>query len=238
MTDLKLHRAGYDGGGPGSDTSRHRLALDRPSGQLSGGGREEDRVPVLRPLVAGAWVGHPLRPGRAPAVDRARRGRGGARSRWRLCPGPPLRPAARVAFSAARGDRRPHPPHRDRHGGHRHALREPLLHGRGRGRGGPHRRRSASARHQPRLARAGDRRLASFRLRAGRGRNRRRHGPPPRRGVPRLLEGKGFAEPNPRPMFPNPPGLLRLEPHSKGFATASGGARRPTPPPSGRRSAE
>ena len=33
-----------------------------------------------------------------------------------------------------------------------------------------------------------------------------------------LLEGEGFAEPNPRPMFPNPPGLLRLEPHSRGPA--------------------
>ena len=32
-----------------------------------------------------------------------------------------------------------------------------------------------------------------------------------------VLEGKGFAEPNPRPMFPNPPGLLRLEPHSPGL---------------------
>jgi alkanesulfonate monooxygenase SsuD/methylene tetrahydromethanopterin reductase-like flavin-dependent oxidoreductase (luciferase family) len=31
----------------------------------------------------------------------------------------------------------------------------------------------------------------------------------------KLLSGKGFAEPNPRPMFPNPPGLLRLEPHSE-----------------------
>ena len=31
------------------------------------------------------------------------------------------------------------------------------------------------------------------------------------------LEGKGFAQPNPRPMFPNPPGLLRLEPHSEGL---------------------
>ena len=31
------------------------------------------------------------------------------------------------------------------------------------------------------------------------------------------LEGKGFAEPNPRPMFPNPPGLLRIEPHSPGL---------------------
>jgi alkanesulfonate monooxygenase SsuD/methylene tetrahydromethanopterin reductase-like flavin-dependent oxidoreductase (luciferase family) len=33
----------------------------------------------------------------------------------------------------------------------------------------------------------------------------------------RLLDGRGFAEPNPRPMFPNPPGLLRLEPHAEGL---------------------
>jgi alkanesulfonate monooxygenase SsuD/methylene tetrahydromethanopterin reductase-like flavin-dependent oxidoreductase (luciferase family) len=32
-----------------------------------------------------------------------------------------------------------------------------------------------------------------------------------------LLKGHGFAKPNPRPMFPNPPGLLRLEPHSPGL---------------------
>src|SRR5690625_5213472 len=32
-----------------------------------------------------------------------------------------------------------------------------------------------------------------------------------------LIEGKQFAEPNPRPMFPNPPGLLRIEPHSPGL---------------------
>src|SRR6187401_862117 len=32
-----------------------------------------------------------------------------------------------------------------------------------------------------------------------------------------LLKGEGFAKPNPRPMFPNPPGLLRLEPHSAGL---------------------
>jgi len=31
------------------------------------------------------------------------------------------------------------------------------------------------------------------------------------------LDGIGFAEPNPYPMFPNPPGLLRLEPHSDGL---------------------
>ena len=32
-----------------------------------------------------------------------------------------------------------------------------------------------------------------------------------------VLNGDGFAEPNPRPMFPNPPGLLRVEPHSGGL---------------------
>jgi alkanesulfonate monooxygenase SsuD/methylene tetrahydromethanopterin reductase-like flavin-dependent oxidoreductase (luciferase family) len=32
-----------------------------------------------------------------------------------------------------------------------------------------------------------------------------------------VLAGKGFAEPNPTPMFSNPPGLLRLEPHSPGL---------------------
>jgi alkanesulfonate monooxygenase SsuD/methylene tetrahydromethanopterin reductase-like flavin-dependent oxidoreductase (luciferase family) len=31
------------------------------------------------------------------------------------------------------------------------------------------------------------------------------------------LRGEGFAEPNPRPMFPNPPGLLRIEPHAPGL---------------------
>jgi len=32
-----------------------------------------------------------------------------------------------------------------------------------------------------------------------------------------VLKGEGFADPNPRPMFPNPPGLLRVEPHSDGL---------------------
>src|SRR5437868_6699269 len=32
-----------------------------------------------------------------------------------------------------------------------------------------------------------------------------------------ILRGEGFAKPNPQPMFPNPPGLLRLEPHSAGL---------------------
>jgi alkanesulfonate monooxygenase SsuD/methylene tetrahydromethanopterin reductase-like flavin-dependent oxidoreductase (luciferase family) len=32
-----------------------------------------------------------------------------------------------------------------------------------------------------------------------------------------VLRGEGFAQPNPRPMFPNPPGLLRPEPYSEGL---------------------
>jgi alkanesulfonate monooxygenase SsuD/methylene tetrahydromethanopterin reductase-like flavin-dependent oxidoreductase (luciferase family) len=32
-----------------------------------------------------------------------------------------------------------------------------------------------------------------------------------------VLRGEGFAEPSPQPMFPNPPGLLRPEPHSEGL---------------------
>jgi alkanesulfonate monooxygenase SsuD/methylene tetrahydromethanopterin reductase-like flavin-dependent oxidoreductase (luciferase family) len=33
-----------------------------------------------------------------------------------------------------------------------------------------------------------------------------------------VIKGDGFARPNPRPMFPNPPGLLRIEPHSPGLS--------------------
>ncbi|WP_238294766.1 LLM class flavin-dependent oxidoreductase [Caballeronia novacaledonica] len=32
-----------------------------------------------------------------------------------------------------------------------------------------------------------------------------------------VLRGEGFAQPNPRPMFANPPGLLRVEPYSEGL---------------------
>ena len=32
-----------------------------------------------------------------------------------------------------------------------------------------------------------------------------------------VLRGEGFARPNPQPMFPNPPGLLRLEPYAEGL---------------------
>jgi alkanesulfonate monooxygenase SsuD/methylene tetrahydromethanopterin reductase-like flavin-dependent oxidoreductase (luciferase family) len=33
----------------------------------------------------------------------------------------------------------------------------------------------------------------------------------------KVIEGGTFAQPNPRPMFPNPPGLLRVEPFSEGL---------------------
>src|SRR5680860_221022 len=32
-----------------------------------------------------------------------------------------------------------------------------------------------------------------------------------------VLSGEGFATPSPRPMFPHPPGLLRVEPYSEGL---------------------
>jgi alkanesulfonate monooxygenase SsuD/methylene tetrahydromethanopterin reductase-like flavin-dependent oxidoreductase (luciferase family) len=32
-----------------------------------------------------------------------------------------------------------------------------------------------------------------------------------------VIQGQGFAQPNPRPMFQNPPGLLRIEPYSEGL---------------------
>ena len=32
-----------------------------------------------------------------------------------------------------------------------------------------------------------------------------------------VLKGHGFAQPSPHPMFPNPPGLLRVEPYSEGL---------------------
>ena len=58
--------------------------------------------------------------------------------------------------------------HRDRHRRHRHALREPAVHGRGGRRRRPDRRRQTAARHQPRITRDGAGRLRVVRLRARR----------------------------------------------------------------------
>ena len=91
------------------------------------------RLPQLRPLVQAPGSQTPTGGGRAAADGRAgRRGRGD-RDRRRVRPRPPLRAPARLAVPAARRDRRRDAPHRDRHRGDRHALREPALHGRGRG---------------------------------------------------------------------------------------------------------
>ena len=51
----------------------------------------------------------------------------------------------------------------------------------------------------------------------------------------KVIEGQGFAEPNPSPMFPNPPGLLRLEPFSDGLRDRSGGVPGRARPRNGRR---
>ena len=50
------------------------------------------------------------------------------------------------------------------------------------------------------------------------------------------LSGKGFAKPNPRPMFPNPPAFCALSLTQRDCATGSGGALAPTLQQSGRRS--
>ncbi len=130
---------------------------------------ETHRLPLLRPLDPVAAVADAVGGRRAAAIDRACGGGRGARRRRGLFPGASLRPPARLAVPAARRLRRAHQADRDRHRGHRHALREPALHGGGRRRRRPHRRRAAAARHLARLAGAGDRRLALLRLRAGGG---------------------------------------------------------------------
>ena len=48
-----------------------------------------------------------------------------------------------------------------------------------------------------------------------------------------LLHGRGFAQPNPRPMFPNPPGLFVSSPTPKDCVIGSGGVRVPMRPLSG-----
>ena len=48
-----------------------------------------------------------------------------------------------------------------------------------------------------------------------------------------VSSGRGFAKPNPRPMFANPPGLLRLEPFSEGLRERIWWGAGPTPRPSG-----
>ncbi len=105
---------------------------------------------------------------------------------------------------AAGGDRRADQPDRDRHRRHRHALREPAVHGRGRRGRRPHRGRAAPARHQPGITRAGHRRLALLRLPAARGHDRRRHGPRARPGLPGGPQGRRVRPAEPAPDVPEP----------------------------------
>ena len=167
---------------------------------------EEDRFPVLRALVAVTVVAGAFRIRRADPVARAGRRRRGSRRRWCLLPRPPLRSPVGLTVPAAGRGRRSDVEDRDRHRGHRHALREPVLHGGGRRGRRPPRRRPAAARHQPRVARAGHRRLALLRLPAGRGRDRRRHGTAPRRGVPRAPRGRGLRRAESATDVPEPAG--------------------------------
>ena len=170
--------------------ARISIGADEPR-RWAGCSCEEDRFPVLRPLVAVTVVAGAFRVRRADAVARAGSCRRGSRRRWCVLPRPPLRPPARLAVPAACRGRRPDVEDRDRHRGHRHALREPVLHGGGRRGGRPPGRWPAAARHQSWVARAGHRRLALLRLPAGGGRDRRRDGTAPRRGVPRAPQGRG-----------------------------------------------
>ena len=116
---------------------------------------EENRLSVVRTLdalqpVADAFcVRYPL------AVHRSGGRRGGTRRGRRIFPRPSLRPTARLAIPAPGRRRRQDQPHRNRHGGDRHALREPALYGRGCGLGRPDRGRAPATGYQPRLARAG-----------------------------------------------------------------------------------
>ena len=165
---MKLPPSG--GEGSGEQVPAHALTL---------GPHEKDRLPLVRPLVSVAAIPNANGVRRAAAIDRARCRRRGARRRRRFFPRASLRPPARLAVPAPGRGRRADQAHRDRHRGHRHALREPAVYGGGRRCGRHHQRRTPATRHQPRLARAGDRRLALFRLRAAGRRDRRRHGAAP-----------------------------------------------------------
>ena len=109
-----------------------RWAAPRCHGRAIASCGEEDRVPVVRALVGGAVLAGAERVRCPAAVHRAGRRRRGARGRRRVLPGAPFRPSARLAVSAAGRDRGTHEEDRDRHRRHRHALREPAVHGRGR----------------------------------------------------------------------------------------------------------
>ena len=179
---------------------------------------EEDRVPVVRPLDAVAAVADALGLGCAAPVHRSR-GRGrGARGRRRVLPGAPLRAASLSSpfpLLAAIGARTS-----------RIEIGTGVI----------------DMRYENPLYMAEDAGAADLisggRLQLGISRGSpeqvidgfRYFGYEPAEGSDHatmarehtavfleVIKGEGFAEPNPRPMFPNPPGLLRMEPHSPGL---------------------
>ena len=96
-------------------------------------------------------------------------------------------------------------------------LREPDVYGGGRRRRRSHRRRPPAAWHQLRLTQQVIDGWRYFGYVPPEGMTdadmARRHA----EVFLEVLVGNVFAKPNPSPMFPNPPGLLRLEPHSEGL---------------------
>src|SRR5690625_3084174 len=88
---------------------------DRPN-------REEDRVPLLRPLDALTAIPGSLGGRCVGPIHRARRSGRSLRCRRGIFSGAPFRPPTRLSVSAARRHRGAHRAHRDRHRGHRHAV--------------------------------------------------------------------------------------------------------------------
>ena len=186
-------------GRPG-DPARGDREQPRPAAALWAGehecGGEADRVPVLRALAA--HPGSQVRTGRDAlvqsvelAVAAEELGVDGAYVRVHHFARQLASPFPLLAAMAARTQ-----PDRDRHRRHRHALREPAVHGRG-GRGDrPAQRRPAAARRQPGITGDGAARLGGVRLRAARGQQRRRPGPGQDGAVPRrVCAGRPWSTP-------------------------------------------
>ena len=149
-------------------------------------------------------------------------------ARWRLFPRASLRAPARLAVSAARRGGGAHLKDRARHRRHRHALREPAVHGGGRRRGRSDFARASATRHFARLAGAGDRRLPPFRLRAGGGHDRRRHGARPHaKCFSTCCAGRALPSPILRRCFRTRRGCCGSSLFRRACASASGGAPAP-----------